>query len=302
MSAEALTSIGLLGLGQMGGAIGRCCLRAGLHVTGYDPSPSASQALADAGGALAHSPAEVASRERLVLAFLPSVEACEQAIFGPQGVIHGERITCYVEGSTVGIAAMRSFHTRLAARGIGLADAPVSGGPRGAQEGRLLVMTAADDGVWAMLAPVLHAFARHSVRVGTQPGLAQACKLVNNAMGMAALATACEAAAVGVAAGMELGALIEAVNLGTGRSAATETKFPASIIPRSFDYGASMAIAAKDTQLFCAEAQALGLDVPLAQSVAQAWAQAAAQGGQRDFTELYLDYERHYHCAPRPQD
>ncbi len=290
----APASLGLLGLGRMGGAVGRRCLHAGLAVTGFDPDPAACAAFAAAGGQLAGSPAEVADREHTVLAFLPTAGACREAVAGSRGVVHGSRIRCYVEGSTIGIAAVRALAGVLQERGIALVDAPVSGGPRGAEAGTLLVIASAADAAWSAAEPLLRHYAGQCLRVGAEPGLAQACKLVNNAMNMAALATACEAAAAGVAAGLDLATLVDAVNRGTGRSAATETKFPAAIVPRTFDYGASMAVAAKDTLLFCEEAEALGLPVPLARSVAAAWERASEAGPQRDFTELFLDYERLY--------
>lgn len=210
---------------------------------------------------------------------------------GADGVIHGKRIKAYVETSTVGITVVRELAAQLSGAGIALVDAPVSGGPRGAEAGTLVSLVAAQAAAWNLVREAVATYSGESVMVGGEPGLGQACKLVNNAISMAALAVACEATVVGVKAGLDLEKLLYAINRSSGRSDVTEKKSPVAIVPKTFAYGASMDTASKDTALFTCDAAALGVPVGLSLAVADFWKEAAARGGTRDFTELFLDFE-----------
>lgn len=292
LSPQRRESLGFIGLGQMGGAMVRRCLAQGIRVTVFDLSAVAMvQATAD--GAIAASSArDVADREEVVVACLPSQTACRQAAIGVDGAIHGARIKVYVETSTVGITVVRELAQALSAAGIALVDAPVSGGPRGADAGTLFSMVGAKSGAWNLVHDLVAAYSAQSIIVGEEPGLGQACKLVNNAISMAALAVTCETTVVGIKAGLDLKTMIAAINRSSGRSEVTEKKFPVSVIPRTFDYGASMDTASKDTELFVQEAAALGVPAELSFAVASVWKNAAAHGQSRDFTELFQDFEQ----------
>ena len=89
-----------------------------------------AQAVA-AGAFAATNPRDVADRETVVIACLPSQEACRQVVMGADGVIHGKRIKAYVETSTVGITVVRELAAQLSGAGIALVDAP-SAADRGA--------------------------------------------------------------------------------------------------------------------------------------------------------------------------
>src|SRR3546814_10099250 len=142
-----------------------------------------------------------------------------------------------------------------------MVDAPVSGGPRAAAQGTLTSMIAAQPETWRETEDIVGAYSGRTFLVGAEPGLAQACKLVNNAMSLATLAIACETAVFGVALGLDANTMIDVINVSSGRSAATRDKFPKSILTRSFDYGPSVRTAAQDLALIVPEATALGVDV-----------------------------------------
>ena len=227
-------TIGFVGLGQMGAAIAQRLLAAGHPLMVYDLNPQATRSLAQAGAQVAPDVATLARTTPVVFMSLPSVEATHAVVGSLQG---GQCLKVVVETSTVGPATVRSVAALLAAQGVELVDAPVSGGPRGAAAGTLSVMHAASPTAMARVRPLLEAIAGKRFDVGAVPGLAQVCKLVNNAISAAGMVAACEATVVGIKAGLDADTLLAAINAGSGRNAATIDKFPAAILPGSFDYG-----------------------------------------------------------------
>ena len=144
----------------------------------------------------------------------------------------------------------------------------------------------------ALAAPLLRAIAGKLFDVGREPGLAQVCKLVNNAISAAGMIAACEATVLGVKAGLEAGTLLEAINAGSGRNAATEDKFPRSILPGSFDYGGPMGLMLKDLGLFIEEARRHGVHNLMAPATLQAWEEAVRRSGaQADYSRVIRHME-----------
>ena len=190
------------------------------------------------------------------------------------------------------VAQLDRFWRQLQTQGILMVDAPVSGGPRGAGDGGLTSMVAGTPEAWMSAEAAVAAYSDTVFQVGDEAGLAQVCKLVNNAISLSSLAIACEATAYGAHAGLDLSTLIDVINVSSGRCDATVKKFPQSIVTRRFDYGASMEVARKDLALFVAEAQALGSALECTPAIADLWRNAAARGSARDFTELYKQFER----------
>ena len=84
---------------------------------------------------------------------------------------------------------------------------------------------------------------------GNKPGLAQVLKLTNNILSAVSLAATCEAYVMGAKGGLDPEVMTEAINRGSGRNSATQSKFPTSVLNRKFDYGAPMHILAKDVDL-----------------------------------------------------
>jgi 3-hydroxyisobutyrate dehydrogenase-like beta-hydroxyacid dehydrogenase len=148
-------------------------------------------------------------------------------------------------------------------------------------------MVAGDPAVLARTRPLLDAIARHVFYVGAEPGLGQVTKLANNMISAAGMVAAFEAAAMAVKAGVDARTLIETVNASTGRNSATMDKFPASILPRTFDYGGKVSTMYKDVALCLEEAKRLDVPMWLGSNVVQMWFHAMCEGrGDDDYTTL----------------
>jgi 3-hydroxyisobutyrate dehydrogenase-like beta-hydroxyacid dehydrogenase len=192
-----------------------------------------------------------------------------------------------VETSTIGLTTVKKIAAGLAARGVGMLDAPVSGGPRGARAGTLATMVAGDKVLFERTRPLFEAIAKRVFHVGAEPGLGQMTKLANNMISAAGMAVASEVAVMAVKAGVDPTTLIDAINASTGRNTATSDKFPQSILPRTFDYGGKLSIMYKDVKLCLEEARALEIPMWVGSSVVQLWFQAMVEGrGQDDYTTL----------------
>ena len=136
-------------------------------------------------------------------------------------------------------------------------DCPVSGGVGGATKGTLALMVSGPKAEVDALKDVLAVFGKVFV-IGEKPGMAQTMKLANNFLSASAMAATAEAVAMGVKAGLDPAVMIDVINAGSGRSRASDQKFPQSILPRTFDYGFATALMLKDVRLCFDEANGLG--------------------------------------------
>jgi 3-hydroxyisobutyrate dehydrogenase-like beta-hydroxyacid dehydrogenase len=123
--------------------------------------------------------------------------------------------------------------------------------------------------------------------VGSKLGLAQTMKLANNYLSATALAATSEAVAMGVKAGLDPQTMIEVINSGSGRNSASQDKFPRSVLTGTFDFGFTSGLMMKDLVLCAEEAERVGMEMPVFDSVNEAWkAVITSQGAGSDFTAI----------------
>jgi hypothetical protein len=180
----------------------------------------------------------------------------------------------------------------LKARGIIQLDSPVSGGVAGAEKGTLAVMVSGPRAAYERLASVLAVFGKPFF-IGERPGLAQTMKLANNLLSATALAATSEAVVMGVKAGLDPRLMIDVINAGSGRSTASEAKFPRSILPRTFDFGFTSGLMLKDLRLCMEEAEALGVPAEILRVVRNWFELAVSENGpEKDMTTVIQCIER----------
>ena len=276
--------LGFLGLGQMGSAIAERLQAAGHRLHVYDPSAAAMAPFVQRGAVGHAAAAAVANAATLVFACLPNGRV-SQAV--AQEVAGGTALRIYVEMSTIGSPALEQVRQTVAARGIALADCPISGGPKGARAGTLTMLCAAPPELRATLRPYLEQIGRTIFEIGDRPGQAQLMKLVNNLVNAANMATAFEALVLGAKGGLDPDQMVAMMNVSTGQNSATLTKVPKAVLPGSFDYGSSLTTMLKDVDLGLKEAEALGVPMLVHQQVGTLWRLAEQQGlGPQDFTAM----------------
>ena len=284
--------IGFIGLGTMGFHMSRRLIEAGHKLTVFDIRSDAVARLTSLGAVAAKSAREVASRAETVMASLPSPEASLAVATGKDGVIEGTRVRRFLDLSTTGARMAVRIAEALAAREIEQIDCPVSGGPGGAEKGTLAVMVSGPRAEFERVKPALSVFGKVFM-IGERPGMAQTMKLANNLLSATAMVATSEAVVMGVKAGLDPDVMIEVINAGTGRNSASQDKFPRAILPRSFVYGFTNGLMDKDLQLCLAEAEALGLKLPVASAVGAMYRLAASElGPEKDFTTVIQPIEQ----------
>ncbi len=228
----AKETIGFIGVGHMGQPMASRLIAAGHPVVAYDIQGQALSAIANKGAVTAASPAEVASRAEIVMTSLPMPAVVEEVVLGERGIAAGSRVKTFVDLSTTGPRVAKSIAAALLERGITAIDAPVSGGVAGAVKGTLAVMTSGPKEDCERLRPTLEAIGKFFY-IGPEPGMGQMMKLINNLLSATATAATSEAMVLGVKAGLDPKVMIDVINAGSGRSTASEDKFPRAILPRT---------------------------------------------------------------------
>ncbi|MGB9063614.1 MAG: NAD(P)-dependent oxidoreductase [Pseudolabrys sp.] len=278
--------IGFIGLGNMGQPMARRLIEAGHKLIVYDTRNDAVAPLVALGAQLASSPADVADRVETVMASLPSLQISEKVAIGEGGVIQGKRIQRFVDLSTTGATVSAKIAAALAKKNIVQIDCPVSGGVGGASNGTLAVMVSGPKAEIDLVKDVLAVFGKVFV-IGEKPGMAQTMKLANNFLSATAMAATSEAVAMGVKAGLDPAVMIDVINSGSGRTTASDGKFPQAILPRTFNYGFATALMLKDVRLCVQEARSLNVPNSVMSIVLDQWETTNKEfGGESDFTAI----------------
>jgi 3-hydroxyisobutyrate dehydrogenase-like beta-hydroxyacid dehydrogenase len=276
----------------MGQPMARRLIEAGHKLVVYDTRNDAVAPLVAMGAQLASSPADVADRVETVMASLPSLQISEKVATGEGGVIHGKRIKRFIDLSTTGSSVAAKIAAALVKKNIIQIDSPVSGGVGGARKGTLAVMVSGPKAEIDLVKDVLAVFGKVFV-IGEKPGMAQTMKLVNNFLSATAMAATSEAVAMGVKAGLDPAVMIDVINAGSGRTTASDQKFPQSILPRTFDYGFATALMLKDVRLCFDEAKGFSVPNAVMRAVLDQWETTNAEyGGESDFTSIVKMIEK----------
>jgi 3-hydroxyisobutyrate dehydrogenase-like beta-hydroxyacid dehydrogenase len=284
--------IGFIGLGNMGAPMARRLIEAGHKLIIYDIRNDAVAPLVALGAQLGSSPADVADRVETVMASLPSVQISEKVALGEGGVVHGKRIRRFIDLSTTGSRVAAAIAGGLAKKNIVQIDCPVSGGVGGAAKGTLAVMVSGPKAEIEAVKDVLAVFGTVFV-IGEKPGMAQTMKLANNVLSATTMAATAEAVAMGVKAGLDPAVMIDVINAGSGRSRASDQKFPQSILPRTFNYGFATGLMLKDVRLAVSEAKELGVPNEVISSVLDQWETTNTEyGADSDFTSIVKMVEK----------
>jgi 3-hydroxyisobutyrate dehydrogenase len=266
---------GVIGLGAMGFGMASSLARAGFEVAGYDPAPAALDRAREAGIAPKASPEEVFAAADVIVLSLPTAAHVEGVIAAAQGagLLGAEAgAKVIIDTSTSEAEVSRKLAAALAEEGHGFLDAPVSGGPSGAASGQLSVMLGGDEKWVGAAMPALEAMAAKILHVGPS-GAGNVAKLVNNMLVASHMVTTLEALRLAEAAGVGAADALRVINCATGRSALSEIHYPNWVLPRSFDSGFSTGLMRKDVRLARELAQSVGCAMPVADLVADLWAE-----------------------------
>lgn len=270
-----MSKVGVVGLGNMGRGMALSLQRAGFAVVGTDASEDVRRALIVEGVETVASVAEVAERCDVIVLSLPTAAIVRQVVTGPGGLLGAARAGALViDTSTSDPATTRALASALAAADIGMIDAPVSGGPKGALAGQLTMVLGGNQADIARAESVLAAMSAKRVHVG-DIGAGHVAKIANNLMCAAHLIVAAEVCRMAGRAGVDTARLLEGINAGSGRSAITQVNYPTWIQNGAFDSGFTMKLMRKDVGMAAELIAQTGSTLPLAAEVARLWALSA---------------------------
>lgn len=277
-----------VGLGQMGLPMAKRCIAAGFEVRGADPAPVAREALAAAGGKAFATGQEAAAGASVLITMLPDSKVVREAVLGPNGVasVLAKDALIIDMSSSVPIDT-QSLGKALAEQGIGLIDAPVSGGVRRAVDGTLSIMAGGDAALVERARPVLQAMAKSVFATGPL-GSGHAMKALNNYVSAAGLVAACEALLIGRRFGLAPDTIIDVLNASTGKNNSTDVKMKQFVISESFASGFSLALMAKDLRIAADLSKIVGVDPSNAETIAKLWENARESlDKDADHTAIY---------------
>ena len=290
MNSNALTRfrrVAFLGLGKMGLPMARRLHEAGAPVVGFDPLATARDAFAEVGGAVAPAARDAAQHADVLITMLPDGKAVRAALMdGEPLVAHLAKGAVVIDMSSSAPVGTRELAEELAARGIDLLDAPVSGGIKRAIDGSLAIMVGGPAEVIARVRPLLETMGKSIFETGGI-GSGHAMKALNNYVSAAGLTAACEALQIGQRFGLDPVLMTDILNASTGRNNSTEVKLKPFVIPKNYASGFSLGLMAKDLRTADDLARHLGVPAPLSAEVASLWGEALATlGAQADHTAI----------------
>ena len=237
--------IGFIGLGIMGKPMSLNLIKAGYQLVVMDVFEPAVAELVAAGAEAAPTPRAVAEQADIIITMLPNSPQVKQVVLGEQGVIEGARSGAVViDMSSIAPLVSREVAGRLAANGVEMLDAPVSGGQPKAIEGTLSVMVGGAQEVFDRCYPVMKAMAGSVVRTGSI-GAGNITKLANQVIVALNIAAMAEALVLATKAGVEPELVFQAIRGGLAGSTVLDAKAPL-VLDRKFNPGFRINLHIKD--------------------------------------------------------
>ena len=270
-------TVGFIGLGAMGGPMALNLIKHGFLLVVHDIDAAKAERLRARGAAVAESAEAVAGAVSRTICMVETTAQAESVIAGEHGIVQrarpGHIVACM---STIDPLVARRLGDTLAARGVAMVDAPVSGGTERAASGELSIIAGGPADTVKACDDLFRAMGRNVFHVG---GLGQglALKLVNNMLVQVNTVAVAEALVLGVKAGLDPQTIYDVVRVSTGTSFAFETRVP-RILRRDFAPGGTVDISFKDQELETQFAKQLGVPVLLANVSQQVYQMARASG------------------------
>ena len=283
--------LGYVGLGNMGAALARRLLRKD-KMRVYDLRPETMARLADLGGIASQSPSALAAESDLVMTCLPTSKEVREVIFGSDGLASGLKKGGIIADMTTGDPnATREMAKELAKSGITLIDAPVSGGPHGADAGTIAIMVGAPAEVYARVKPVFETISPNVFHCG-EVGTGHAMKLVNNVVAAGVRMVTFEAVTMGIKSGLSLETCARVLAKGSGRSYTTEITLP-KFVKGELKTNFALGLMLKDVRLATELGLANASPMPVANLVREIFQIAVNEmGAELDVNSLVHLHER----------
>lgn len=284
-----METIGFIGIGKIGLPICEHLLKAGHPVVGYRRSSLAD--FEKLGGLKARSPAEVGERADIVFTCLPSDEALEEVVNGPQGLLKSARPgQIVVEFGSHAVPVKKSYVAPLQAKGAVFVDGEVSGTPGMVMARKGAIYVSGDAAACETLAPIIKTFADVSLYLGPF-GASTTVKVINNIMVGLHIAGTAQAMAIGLRAGVDVDLMIKAIANGSGASSQFGIRAPWMAERRFMPQQGSAPGLAHYLERGKELADQLGVDTPVLDCLIDVFHRAIPGIGERDVAAIIEIFE-----------
>jgi 3-hydroxyisobutyrate dehydrogenase len=260
--------VAFIGLGTMGIGMSLNLLKAGHDVIVHNRTRQKEEEVAREGAGRAESPKEAAESAEIIVTMVSDTPDVEEVVLGANGVIHGApRGTTVIDMSTISPAATRQIAEELGKKGINMLDAPVSGGPEGAQNGTLAIMVGGDAADFENALPILEIMGKTVTHVGPI-GAGQITKAINQIIISGTYLTVAEGLTLGLKAGLDMHKVIEAISGGAASSWVLHNR-GVNVVNNTYPLGFRVRLHHKDLRIALDTARELDVTLPATAVVAQ---------------------------------
>ena len=287
-----MAELGFIGVGIMGKPMAGHLVKAGHKVLVYDVNAAAVQELAAKGAVACKSSKEVAEKTGIIFIMVPDTPDVEAVLFGKGGLAEGLKAgSIVVDMSSISPIATKEFAKRLAAMGVQMLDAPVSGGQVGAENATLSIMVGGDPGVFEKIKPYFELMGKNIVHIGGN-GDGQTCKVANQIVVALTIEAVAEALLFASKAGADP-VKVRAALLGGFAQSRILDLHGERMIKRTFNPGFRIRLHQKDLNLALQAARSMGMSLPNTATAQELFNAVAAQGGiDLDHSALVLALEK----------
>ncbi|TBR38127.1 NAD(P)-dependent oxidoreductase [Marinomonas agarivorans] len=290
-------TIGIIGLGSIGRNLATTLIRNQFTVLGFDLSAQSKAHAMALGVTVTKKIVNLAKSCHVIILSLPTAKEVEQVCLGstglsallPKGAI-------VIDTTTSTPQTSRKVATQLQLSGVEFLDAPISGGPASAAAGTVSMMIGGKASTYQKALPILNAISYANILIG-KTGAGNIAKTINNMLAATHLITTSEALALAQKADIDPRRVLEAINLGSGRSGASQSMFPAWVqshrqnsAPNS---GCSMGVIRNDVANAKALAKQLRIKLPVATQAAKCWEVSSSKFTDNDDLCCIVKYTNH---------
>lgn len=282
-------TIGFIGLGMMGSRMVHH-LKDYASLIIHDADTQRTAEIAKTSGATAAKSLQDFKSADVVILMLPNSAIIDELVKG-----NGQQpglLAVLQEGSLIldmsSATPANSIANALEAakKGIAYVDAPVSGGPAGAESGKLAIMAGCEPEHFVLIEPLLNRMGANVVRTG-EVGSGHAVKALNNLLAATILQASGEIFAAGEKFGLDPAVMQKVISASSGGSFMTSVAWPKAVLGKTWDFGFSLALMTKDVGIGMSIIDSSGVDAPLCKTNAQIWSAANQAGmGQKDMTQV----------------
>lgn len=260
--------VAFIGLGTMGIGMSLNVLKAGHAVTVHNRTRQKEEAVAKQGAKRAESPKEAAEGAGIIVTMVSDTPDVEAVVLGTNGVIHGApQGAIVIDMSTISPAATRRMAEELGKKGIKMLDAPVSGGPEGAEQGTLAIMVGGDAADFEKASPILEIMGKTVTHVGPI-GAGQITKAINQIIISGTYLTVAEGLTLGIKAGLDMHKVIDAISGGAAGSWVLHNR-GINVVNNTYPLGFRVKLHHKDLKIALDTARELAVTLPATALVAQ---------------------------------